>query len=117
VQGQVGGRIGYSLTSGSFLGSMAGFLGHSWDIYGGAFWADQWAGRNGMTFATGTTLANTTVLDLTQRTTGNYIRAEYGAETGDFLGGLHLFFKGENDFNGDGFGGWAAQMGFHFSFY
>ena len=41
---------------------------------------------------------------------------EYGLETADWYGGLKLFLKGTNDFNGDSVGGWNAQGGVRFAF-
>jgi hypothetical protein len=103
VLGEAGGRVGTTL----------GFFGYQFTGWGGAFWADQWNGKNRMVFATP---VSGDFLDLDQRQIGNFIRVEGGLETGAMWGGLKGFFKGEDDINGNGYGGWNAMMGFRFGF-
>jgi hypothetical protein len=105
--GEAGGRVGTTL----------GFFGYQFTGYGGAFWVDQFQGKNRMVFVTpGSPTGSSDFIDLDQRQLGNFIRVEGGLETGAMWGGLKGFFKGQDDINGDGVGGWNAMMGFRFSF-
>lgn len=111
VQAQFGGRVGTTLNLGNMLKVMPG----QFNAYVGAWYEDQYNGHNRMTFTTFGGLSPTTI-GLEQLQTGNFIHMEYGLETADWYGGLKLFLKGENDFNGDRVGGWAAQGGVRWSF-
>jgi hypothetical protein len=109
VIGDVGGRVGTTL----------GLFGYSYSVYGGAFWTDQWDGKNHMSFTTfggAPGLATQTTILLTQPNPGSAIKIEYGAETAAWYGGFKGFFEGANIVGGDGFGSWSARMGVRFNF-
>ena len=119
VYGEAGGRVGTTFNFGKFFpGPVAQFnpFPGQFNIYFGAWWADQWDGHNDMTFTTFGGVHGPTTIGLAQATTGTFIHTEYGLETADWYGGLKMFLKGENNFDGDSVGGWSAQMGVRFSF-
>jgi hypothetical protein len=119
VFGEAGGRVGTTFNFGKFFpGPVSQFnpFPGQFNIFFGAWWADQWDGQNRMTFTTQGGFEGTTTIGLVQRTTGSFIHTEYGLETADWYGGLKLFLKGENNFDGDSVGGWSAQAGVRFSF-
>jgi hypothetical protein len=119
VDGEVGGRVGTTFNFGRFFpGPVSQFnpFPGQFNIFVGAWWADQWDGRNLQSFTTFGGPFGRTTFDIAQHTTGSFIHMEYGVETADWYGGLKMFLKGTNDFDGDSVGGWQAQMGVRFSF-
>lgn len=112
---EAGGRVGTTFNFGRIIpGAVNPFPGE-FNIFFGAWYADQWMGQNRMNFTTFGGVTPTSI-NLFQLPMGQYIHTEYGLETADWYGGLKLFLKGENDFNGDSVGGWNAQAGVRFSF-
>ena len=99
VEAQFGGRVGTTFNFGMFFPHQVNPFPGVFNLYVGAWYEDQYAGRNRMDFTTVGGLSSTTI-DLAQLHTGTFTHMEYGLETADWYGGLKLFLKGENDFDG-----------------